>query len=115
MIVDALPDARIWYRGWCGRYWELPRREDVRARLESSGGDHLVLVRYGPEHDTSLEWVYNRADIDHSRIVWAREMDPERNHALIQYFRTRKVWILEADAKPPHLEPYPSQELSHAR
>jgi hypothetical protein len=115
MVVDGFPNAHIWFRGWCGRYWELTAREEVRARLESSGGDHLVLVRYGPEHDTSLEWVYNRADINGSRIVWAREMDPQRNRSLVQYFSSRKVWILQADAKPPLLEPYPAKELAIVR
>ena len=50
------------------------KRETVAERLGDEPGEHLVLVRYGPRHDLWEELVYNRADIDGSRIVWARSL-----------------------------------------
>ena len=50
------------------------------------------------------EWVYNAADIDASAVVWAREMAD--NSALLKYFATRRIWLLEADKRPRQLEPY---------
>ncbi|HEX5228213.1 MAG TPA: hypothetical protein VFW44_10910 [Bryobacteraceae bacterium] len=85
-----------------------PRHEMVR-RLESIPGRHLVLVRYAPDHDVFQEWVYNRADIDASRIVWAREMTPSEDAALIRYFHGRNIWLLEPDRSPPALTEYPGQ------
>lgn len=36
------------------------------------------------------EWVYNAAEMDRSKVLWAREMDPADNAALLEYYRDRK-------------------------
>lgn len=80
-------------------------------RLLASGERHLVLVRYVPTHDPGDEWVYNGADIDGSRVVWAREMDPTSNRNLLRYFKGRRVWLVEPDSQPPRLSQYDSSML----
>jgi hypothetical protein len=65
------------------------------------------LVRYSAAHDPIQEWVYNKADIDASKLVWARDMTPEENRRLIDYFKDRHVWLLEPDCSPLQLRPYP--------
>ena len=76
-------------------------RANVLNQLEREPGQHLVIVRYSPDHEILGEWVYNRADIDNAKVVWARDMGAERNAELIQYFKDRHVWLLEPDNKPP--------------
>ena len=82
------------------------QRAGIISELEKIPGDHLVIVRYSPEHDVQREWVYNGADIDHSRVVWAREIPGVDLSPLLVYFQARKVWLAEPDAKPPLLHPY---------
>jgi hypothetical protein len=81
-------------------------RERIARELEAMPEDHLVFVRYGPEHDPSREWVYNEADIDAARVVWAREVDEAEDAALVRYVAGRRVWLLEPDESPPRISRY---------
>ena len=51
-----------------------PFRKPVEKQLAALPGEHLVLVRYSKDHNSGEEYVYNEADIDHSKTVWAREI-----------------------------------------
>jgi hypothetical protein len=96
-----------------GHATELPDGEWAfdRARivedLQQIGGRHLVIVKYAPDHVPDDEWVYNRADIDGARIIWAREMGPAGNQPLIEYAMDRTPWLLIADEVPRKLIRYP--------
>jgi len=80
-------------------------RVHIVQQLSRTPGQHLVFVRYGPDHNVDHEYVYNAADIDASKVVWAQDMGPQ-NEELIQYFRNRNVWLVEGDAYPPRLTAY---------
>jgi hypothetical protein len=88
---------------------QIAQRPRVLQGLERQGVDHLVVVRYAPDHPFDAEWVYNDADIDHSRVVWAREMDSDRNRQLLDYFKARRAWLLEPDKPRAELTPYTLQ------
>ena len=81
-------------------------RAGVVSQLTKEPGLHLVLVRYSPDHAPITEWVFNDADINHSKIVWARDIGAERNQELLGYFQDRKVWLIEPDRLPPKLCKY---------
>jgi hypothetical protein len=90
-------------------HFESARRSMMQV-LEKQPGRQLVLLSYASDHTPHEEWVYNRADIDASPIVWAREMGPEQDRPFLEYFRDRRVWLLEPDTSPAKLSPYPRQE-----
>lgn len=93
-------------------YWETAAEShrDARAYIEDwlsrRPGKQLVIVHYSSTHSPDQEWVYNGADIDASKVVWAREMDPHSDAELIRYFKDRTAWLLNADAKPPRVVPH---------
>ena len=97
--------ARAWHQAGPASFG----RRALLEQLQSIRGGHLVIVRYGPSHDIFDEWVYNDADIDAAKVVWARDMSPRENEELIHYFKGREIWLLEADEKPPRLTPYPRE------
>jgi len=106
-----LPEPRRWLQGgapiWCGLAPTNLERAATLAELRQYPGRQLAVVRYGPDHDILYhEWVYNEAHIDQAKVVWARDMGPAQNKELIDYFRDRHVWLVEADDAPPRVLPY---------
>jgi hypothetical protein len=86
----------------------LPRAR-VLAELEKRSGPQLAIVRYSPGHAPFDDWVYNAADIDHSKVVWARET-ANHDSDLLRYFRDRRAWLVEPDSDPPLISPYPGSQ-----
>lgn len=82
---------------------KLHAREDIARQLSDIPGKDLILVSYGQDHNSHEEWVYNRADIDNAEIVWARDLGPENNKQLFDYFKQRTVWVLHPDKTPIQL------------
>jgi hypothetical protein len=69
-----------WPGPWASHWYGSDRRAgttraQIESHLEQIPGRELAIVRYSPEHNSLDEWVYNAADIDNSKVVWAREMD----------------------------------------
>ncbi len=83
------------------------RRGKIECRLlDQNGGRHLIVVRYTGTQNPHEEWVYNRADIDASDVVWAHDMGAEENRNLIGYFKDRTAWLFQPDVEPESLAPY---------
>ena len=81
------------------------------ADLQRLPGNQLVIVRYQPDHNPFAEWVYNEANIDNAKVVWAHDMSPVENQELISYFHDRRVWLMDADEEPTHLILYANTEV----
>jgi len=90
-------------------YWTCQgdvSRLTIQRRLEVLPGKHLVMVRYGDDHNIHDDWVYNGADIDSAKVIWAREINPEQDAKLLKYFSDRNVWLVTPDEDNTFLEPY---------
>jgi 4-amino-4-deoxy-L-arabinose transferase-like glycosyltransferase len=101
--------VKTWRDAHRGIVWinaEMLVRARIVRQLEATPGEHLVIVRYSPEHDVHQEWVYNAADIDHSKIVWARQIPGVDLKPLLDYFQNRSIWTIEPDSGNVQLHPY---------
>ena len=117
-VVVIFAIALVPVRAWMSRHRPPDANDEhMRYRAEFSSelnhvpGEQLAIVRYSSDHDPGEEWVYNRADIDHAKIVWAREIPGEDIRPLLDYFRNREVWLVEPDADPPKLTVWPQAWL----
>src|SRR5262249_45567907 len=69
---------------WSMTWYHYPEgnvgRARVLASLSTMDGKQLAIVRYQAGHNAVMnEWVYNRADVDGAKVVWAREVDAASN------------------------------------
>ena len=98
------------YETWDGLNHQNPeRRIAVNRWLAGMPGKLLIFVRYSPQHIFQDEWVYNDADLDAARVVWARDLGPAENQKLRAYYPDRQVLMFEPDGRPMRLEPYAPQ------
>lgn len=103
---DRMLRAAIPYETWDAINIGDPQgRLAIADQLARAPGKQLVFVRYSPLHEFE-EWVHNGADIDDSRMIWARDLGMDEDAKLIAYYHDRTVWLLEPDARPPRLSGY---------
>ena len=94
--------------GWGG--WGLGDRAEIQRALGEAPGKHLVMVRYSQGHSVHDEWVFNGADLDGAKVLWARDLGPEQNAKLFAYYKGRTVWLVEPgdSSDSVSLQPYRS-------
>src|SRR5712671_442956 len=96
------------FASWAAVTPMFRERPVVASELNAREGSHLVFVAYHDESDKRpFDWVYNAADIDAAKIVWARDLGPAKNQELIDYYNLRKVWLIDPMELHPKLMAYP--------
>lgn len=98
----------LWISFWYGPGHFGTERAKAEAQLEKLPGLQLAIVRYSSQHYPMDEWVYNAADIDSSKVIWAREMDTANNLELIHYYKDRQVWLVQPDMTSGKVSSYPT-------
>jgi len=99
-----------WICNWFGPDHFVPERARLERELANNPGGQLAIVRYSAEHDPIEEWVYNCADLDDSKVIWARAMDDAGDRELIRYYSDRKAWLIQPDSPGAEVTPYPLPE-----
>jgi len=73
-----------------GQQWSI-ERERIQKQFSQLAGTSIMLVRYGPAHGAGREWVYNSADIDHTRAVWVHDLGGQQNEDLCHQCPDRRI------------------------
>ena len=101
-----LPLSPVWPPTWYNLQPIVTDRAYVQALLNGYSGKHLVMARYDRNSPVHYQRLFNEAEIDRAKIVWAWDMGPAQNQELIDYFKDRHVWLIEPALDKPKLIPY---------
>jgi len=93
-ICERLRNPHNLYSDYVGIQEEITR-ETLQSKLSRLPGKHLIIVHYRLHDVPGQDWVFNRADIDNSKIVWARDMGEEANKELLHYYSNRQIWYVD--------------------
>jgi hypothetical protein len=91
--------------------WQRQRAQLLK-QLKQEDGKHLIVASYGPGHSVHNEWVYNEADIDRAKVIFARAINHTQDCRLVEYFKSRRIWSLDVDGDQliAKLKPYPRNQ-----
>jgi len=91
---------KINFQSWCCREKGNMNKARMTTELEQIPGKHLLFVKTKTDSDDVLQWIYNDADIDTARFVWARDLGTERNAELARDLTGRRIWLVDPNTKP---------------
>lgn len=103
-----------WLGTWIGPGHFGKERATIESELDHMRGRHLVLVRFASTHEPGDQWVYNGADVENAKTVWAWDMDPESDEELIRHYKDRDVWLVQPDVDHGKLQRIPLMPLGEA-
>jgi hypothetical protein len=103
-----------WNVAWYGPGHFGVERQRVENALEKLPGKQLVFVRYLKDHNVLDEWVANAPEIDSSKVIWAREMDPASDLELMRHYGDRQAWLVQrgGDSVAVSSVPAPGQPIA---
>ena len=113
MPVQMRPPSN-WNFVWYGPDHFGTERAAVQQQLESIPGKQLAIVHYESTHWSLDQWVYNGADIDGQRVIWASDMGSIQNSKLMDYYKDRTAWLIQPDLSPVSVTPYRRTETADA-
>lgn len=75
--------------------------------VEKLPGKYIAVVSYDESYNYHDEMIYNKADIENSKIIWAHDLGAEKNKALLNYYNNRKVLVIKISGSTFEVNPLP--------
>jgi hypothetical protein len=66
-------------------------KQDIEQIIEKLPGNFIAIVSYDEDFTFLDEMVFNRADIENSKLIWAYDLGEEKNKALLDHYQNRQV------------------------
>jgi hypothetical protein len=81
-------------------------RATLLQHLQDQSGGHLVFVRYGHDYPLDDEWVYNTADMNLAKVIFAHDLGDDENRRLIELCGSRTIWLATVTSGFNSVVPY---------
>lgn len=96
-------------------YQKIDSFNEVRETLNQIPGKLILFVNYEDFSMSAVDWVYNPADIDSARVVWARDLGKKKNQELVDYYGDREKVTMRVgvDEHPQTGRMVPTYTLKH--
>jgi hypothetical protein len=91
------------------RGWQFERTR-IMSDLRRAGGQHIVIVEYGRNHNHQNDWVYNASSLDESDVLWVRDLGVSRDKDLSAAYPSRRIWRLNVTDPSLKLAPSPMND-----
>lgn len=67
----------------------------IEQTVDNSSDNYLIFVSYSTDYSVHDELVFNKADLESAKIIWATDLGEEKNKAFLEYHRDRKVLYIK--------------------
>jgi hypothetical protein len=81
------------------------QHRSIDRQLDQLPGRQLVFVQYSPDYSIHDEWVYNRADLQQAKVVFAHDLSTEQDQALLGEYPGRQALRLTLSPSNATLAP----------
>jgi len=81
------------------------QHRSIDRQLDRLPGRQLVFVQYSPDYSIHDEWVYNQADLQQAKVVFAHDLSTERDQALLAEYPGRQALRLTLSPAQAKLAP----------
>ncbi len=81
------------------------QRREIAQQLDRLPGRQLVFVQYSADYSIHDEWVYNRADLQQAKVVFAHDLSNERDESLLAEYPGRQALRLTLSPSEAMLAP----------
>ncbi len=66
-------------------------KQEIEKYAENLPGKYLALVSYDSNYTPHDEIVFNKADIENSKLIWAYDLGEDENREFVEYHSDRKI------------------------
>ncbi len=73
-------------------------------------GNYVAIVSYDTEYDIHDEIVFNRSNIEASKMLWAHDLGKEKNSRMLEYYSNRKVVLIRLEGSSITIKPLGTNE-----